>query len=157
MQAKDTWMKKIEHMLRLSFIVLQDLLVDCFKPTEVSFLLPSIPLLHSHIDAVFIFYILNPLHEFCPFCLPVGLHLRAARQDSRDAEALHASEEMMAPPSLLPLHLSPLPSSSYRAFHPFVLMSVFFDWRSSLKSSNWTLSLGPLFHLFCSFCLDPAP
>lgn len=41
---------------------------------------------------------------FCPCPLPVGLRLRAARQDPRDAEALHTSEEMMAsflPPSYI--------------------------------------------------------
>lgn len=39
--CKDTRMQKAKCMLRLPFIVLQDLLVDCFKPTEVRFFLPS--------------------------------------------------------------------------------------------------------------------
>lgn len=128
-------MQKARYILIPSFTFLQDLLVDCFKPTEVrdlSFFLPVShppPLtLYLCIYVLWIFCSLNPPHVFCPTCLPVGLHLRAARQDPRDAEALHASEEMMASLLILnpphpPIHLSPHLSSSYRAFHLFSLTS----------------------------------
>lgn len=88
------------NVFRPFFVVLQDLLVDCYKPTEVSFFLPSMPRHFTPISTVctvaLCFMSLNPPHAFCPSCLPVGLRVRAARQDPRDAEALHASEEMMA-------------------------------------------------------------
>lgn len=94
--------------------VFQDLLVDCFKPTEVRHLIlfPSFP--HD--------FLLLFSHLVC-FVL-LGLCLGAARQDPWDAEAFHTSEEMMAP-----LYTSLLPPPLHLTFclppHNFILASIF--------------------------------
>lgn len=135
-------MQKAKCILRLPFIVLQDLLVDCFKPTEVRFFLPSFLLQY--------FLFLNPPHVFGPSCLPVGLRLRAARQDPRDAEALHTSEEMMAS------HPSPPPQPSPFVFLPHFL-SFYFDVSFLPLKTLFPLVIRPVFHLFLSLLPGCSP
>lgn len=63
----------------------------------------------------------------------------------RGMQKLSTPQKKWCPPP--PLHLSPHLSSSYRAFYPFISMSVFFHWRTCFLSS-----LDPF---FISFSLLP--
>jgi len=170
---EDTQIQKTKYIFRLSFIALQELLVDCFKPTEVSLFLPSF-----HPSAPWHFTPISLHCGFVCFWIPCVLSLLSPRrtlsqscstrsEGCRSSPRLRRNDGIPPPPLHLPFRLSPHFSSSYCAFHPFILMSVFFHWRSSWNTELcFRLSLGPLswtpfffsFHLFpFSCCLDPAP
>lgn len=125
-------------MFRLPFIVLQDLLVDCFKPTEVSFFLPSFhlpPYLHV---AVWIFLVSESPSVFGSLLSPRRTSSQSCSTRSEGCRSSpHLRRNDGVPP---PLRLSPHPSSSYRNFFPFTLMSVVFHRRPCY----------PVFHLFLS-------
>lgn len=120
--------KNTKYIFKLYLVVLQDLLVDCFKPTEVSFFLPLPPDTLPPFLCVVDFMFLNP-----PSCVLSLLSPRrtSSQSCSTRSEGCRSSPRLRrndgvppppppSPPLHPPLHLSPHLSSSYRSFLLFI-------------------------------------
>lgn len=120
-------MQKAKCMLRLPFIVLQDLLVDCFKPTEVRFFLPSFLLQY--------FLFLNP-----PSCVWSLLSPRrtSSQSCSTRSEGCRSSPHLRRNDGVLP-------SASALTFRLPTALSILL-FRCQFSSISFTISLFP----FCS-------